>query len=82
MAFTDLNRQFSQWVVIEPELLQIGQFTNLVAQLNNIVETQIKSDQMSHFENLWQHIVKVHLTQMKCMRFLGSDGTGFDFVMV
>ena len=65
MTVAKLNRYFSQWVVIEPQLLQVCKFADLRRQFHNIVEAKIQADQIGHGENLGKHLIQIHLRKMQ-----------------
>ena len=48
----DLYRHFPQRVVIEPQLLQVGQFPYLGAKLDYVVEGQVQTREITHLEHL------------------------------
>ena len=61
MTVAKLNRYFSQWVVIKPQLLQVCKVADLRRQFHNIVEAEIEADQIGHGENFGKHLIQIHL---------------------
>lgn len=51
-ALGDLYGYLPQRVVIEPQLLQVGQLTYLGAQLDYVVEGQVQACEITHLEHL------------------------------
>ena len=64
MAIRNLFRHLSQRVIVEPQLLNILEFLNPGAQLHDVVEAEVETDQVRQFEHLGQHQVQIHLRQM------------------
>ena len=65
MAVAELDGHLSQRIVVEPELLQVRELSNLHGQFHNIVETQVEPDQVRHGKDFWQHLVQVHLRKVQ-----------------
>ena len=65
MTVAKFNRYFSQWVVVEPQLLQVCQFADLRRQFHNIIEAEVQADQICHIENFRKHLIQIHLGKMQ-----------------
>ena len=82
MALGQLQWDFPERVIVEPELLQVLQCADLGTQFHQVVKAQVQSHQVDQREHLRQHRVQVQLIQVQVVSLFGHSQTRLDLVML
>ena len=82
MALAQLKRDLTKRVIIEPKDLKALKLSDAGIQTHNVVEAQVKSNELSKFENFGEDGIHVELGQVEGFACGSGNHASFDFVML